>query len=72
MAPESLFSQKYSNKSDVWSFAVLLGEQLTCGQTPYFELNNEEFVSFIKNENIQTIDSRCPEQMYYNLFYYLL
>ncbi len=71
LAPESLLIQKYSNKSDVWSFAILLGEILTCGQTPYFELTNQEFLHFIKNGNTQTIDSRCPELMYF-IKYYLL
>ncbi|KAM7536677.1 hypothetical protein Aperf_G00000083108 [Anoplocephala perfoliata] len=33
---------KYTTKCDVWSFAVLMFEILTCGMLPYAELNPEE------------------------------
>jgi len=35
MAPESLNSGSYSEKSDVWSFGVLMWEVLSRGETPY-------------------------------------
>jgi len=34
-APEAIDNGKYTIKSDVWSFGILLYEIMTFGQTPY-------------------------------------
>lgn len=44
MAPESLYTGKFSCRSDVWSFGVLLWEVFTFAQTPYQQLSDEQVV----------------------------
>lgn len=45
MAPESLKDMRFSKKSDIWSFGIVLWEVFTLGQTPYPGLNwDESFV----------------------------
>ena len=41
-APEACLENKFTIKSDVWSFAVLLFEITTFGQTPYPGMTNTE------------------------------
>ncbi|KAK6634735.1 hypothetical protein RUM43_012137 [Polyplax serrata] len=48
MSPEALLNRIYSNKSDVWSFGIVLWEIGTLGAFPYSSLQNEEVISFLK------------------------
>jgi serine/threonine protein kinase len=34
-APEAIYYNKFSIKSDIWSYGILLTEIITCGKTPY-------------------------------------
>jgi tyrosine-protein kinase Fgr len=41
-APEAALYYRFSIKSDVWSFGVLLTEIVTKGRTPYPGMNNRQ------------------------------
>ncbi|XP_040293290.1 tyrosine-protein kinase Srms [Bufo bufo] len=44
-APEALMYCKYSTKSDVWSFGIVMFEVYTLGDMPYKGLNNRDVVT---------------------------
>jgi serine/threonine protein kinase len=47
---ESICTGQFTNKSDVWSFGIILFELLTsCKQTPYAELNDEQLIQIINS-----------------------
>jgi len=48
-APEAANYSKFSIKSDVWSFGVLLTEVVTFGRVPYPGMTNAEVLSKVSN-----------------------
>ncbi|XP_065217053.1 fibroblast growth factor receptor homolog 1-like [Planococcus citri] len=51
MAPEALFDNKYSTKSDIWSYGVLLWEIVTLGDNPYPSIKSMAAMIRFLNEN---------------------
>jgi serine/threonine protein kinase len=47
--PEVLWFTKFSSKSDIWAFGVLMWEVMTCGQMPYGRCSNAQVVEMIRN-----------------------
>ncbi|ESN95083.1 hypothetical protein HELRODRAFT_102694 [Helobdella robusta] len=48
MSPEALFDRKYTPKSDVWSYGVLLWEIFSLGGTPYPGVSIEKIFYLVK------------------------
>ncbi|XP_006816623.1 fibroblast growth factor receptor 3-like, partial [Saccoglossus kowalevskii] len=66
MAPETLAGDfVYSNKSDMWSYGVLLWEISALGQRPYHHVKPEHLLSIIRYGNIKLKKcAGCPIELY--------
>ncbi|XP_077589795.1 tyrosine-protein kinase Srms [Stigmatopora nigra] len=63
-APEAAIHQKFSVKSDVWSFGVLLYEMMSRGKMPYEGKNNKQVLSLLTSGARLACPSRCPHNIY--------
>ena len=63
-APEILSKRKFSIKSDVWAFAVLLAEVFSQGNTPYPNMDNAKVKSDVQNGIKMAQPSGCPDEVY--------
>ncbi|KAG8179353.1 hypothetical protein JTE90_007625 [Oedothorax gibbosus] len=69
MAPESLFDNLYTTKTDVWSFGVLLWEIVTLGSTPYPGLSANEVIRRVRDGFRLEKPEHCRREMYNIMFY---
>ncbi|KAM4708094.1 tyrosine-protein kinase SYK isoform 2-T6 [Discoglossus pictus] len=63
-APECINFFKFSSKSDVWSFGVLMWEAYSYGQKPYRGLKGGEVSQMIESGKRMDCPSRCPSEVY--------
>ncbi|XP_070765840.1 protein-tyrosine kinase 6-like [Enoplosus armatus] len=63
-APEAISHGKFSNKSDVWSFGVLLYEITTYGGVPYPAFSNQEVYQQVTNGYRMPAPAKCPDFLY--------
>lgn len=65
-APEAATYNKFTTKSDVWSFGILLTELVTYGRVPYPGLSNSEVLQQVEKGMRMTHASMpgCPKQLY--------
>ncbi|PFX20561.1 Inactive tyrosine-protein kinase 7 [Stylophora pistillata] len=61
MPPEAIFDDDFSEKSDVWSFGVLVWEIYTLGQLPYHDRSNEEVLKCVKDDLRLPKPDNCPD-----------
>ncbi len=64
MPPEAILHGKFTVKSDVWSFGVLMWEVYTFGHQPYAGITNYEVVEEVKNRQILECPVLCPPIIY--------
>lgn len=63
-APECMNFLKFSSKSDVWSFGVLMWEAFSYGQKPYKGMKGNEVIQMIDNGERMSAPADCPAEMY--------
>ncbi|KAJ7380792.1 hypothetical protein OS493_007174 [Desmophyllum pertusum] len=62
MAPESIFDNDFTIKSDTWSYGILLWEMATLGGFPYPTLTNPELCTLLKTGyRMERPDMYCDE-----------
>ena len=65
-APEAIFWNNFSFKSDVWSFGVLLYEIITYGRNPYPSFTNGEVMCKLQEGYRMPQPKECSD-MFYNI-----
>ena len=62
--PEVLKERKFSVKSDVWAFGVLLSEIFTFSSPPYPDMNKEQVKSNVMSGKKMPQPVDCPEEVH--------
>ncbi|CAB0002088.1 unnamed protein product [Nesidiocoris tenuis] len=62
--PEVLNYTRFSSKSDVWAYGVLMWEVFTCGKMPYGRLKNTEVVERVQRGIILERPKACLKEVY--------
>ncbi|XP_049818027.1 tyrosine-protein kinase Src42A [Aethina tumida] len=63
-APEAANYSKFSIKSDVWSFGILLTELVTYGRIPYPGMTNAEVLHQVEHGYRMPQPPNCPQSLY--------
>ena len=63
-APEAAMYSRFTIKSDVWSFGILLYELITYGRFPYPGMYNAQVLDALQNGYRMPCPMGCPEQLY--------
>ncbi|NWV66819.1 KSYK kinase, partial [Malurus elegans] len=63
-APECMNFYKFSSKSDVWSFGVLMWEAFSYGQKPYKGMKGGEVAQMIERGERMERPEICPTEVY--------
>jgi len=63
-APEAAMYSRFTIKSDVWSFGILLYELITYGRFPYPGMNNAQVLEALQAGYRMPCPMGCPEPLY--------
>ncbi|MEQ2251760.1 hypothetical protein ILYODFUR_014450 [Ilyodon furcidens] len=63
-SPEAALHQRFSVKSDVWSFGVLLYEITSRGKMPYEGKTNKEVLEILTSGHRLSCPHHCPQNIY--------
>lgn len=63
-APEAALYGRFTIKSDVWSFGILLTELISKGRVPYPGMNNREVLDQVEHGYHMTCPPGCPASLY--------
>uniref|UniRef100_A0A8C1RN76 Tyrosine-protein kinase n=1 Tax=Cyprinus carpio TaxID=7962 RepID=A0A8C1RN76_CYPCA len=63
-APEAALYGKFTIKSDVWSFGILLTELITKGRVPYPGMNNREVLEQVERGYRMPSPQGCPASLH--------
>merc|ERR1740129_503253 len=69
MAPESLYDNIYTSKTDVWSFRVLMWEIVTLGSTPYPGLSGSDVMKRVRDGVRLDKPAHCDREIYNTMYY---
>ncbi|CAM5176831.1 unnamed protein product [Eretmochelys imbricata] len=63
-APEALKHNKFSAKSDVWSYGILLWEVFSYGRAPYSKMTLKEVTEMVEKGYRMEAPEECPPSVY--------
>ena len=63
-APEAANNNRFSSRSDVWSFGIVLSEIITHGSMPYPKMTNKETLDNVTKGYRMPRPADCPEKLY--------
>ncbi|KAI3387738.1 hypothetical protein SNEBB_011497 [Seison nebaliae] len=66
-APEALYNHKFSTKSDVWSYGILLVEIFSRGRVPYSGMSNQEVTQSLRTGMRHDKPQLCPDHIYHEI-----
>lgn len=66
-SPEAALEKRFSIKSDVWSFGILLYEIITYGRVPYPGMSHQEVLANIKIGYRMPQPDGCPNDLYQHM-----
>ena len=69
MPPEALIDAKFSTKSDVWAYGVVIWEMVTLGHQPYPGIDNADISTFVFTQRGNMVNTErfrpigCPKHL---------